>query len=252
MSKYQKTAIISVLFICIIAAIRIIDNNIIYNGSKFVEAFNTTSFEIKESQLNIWGEYIPKYMTMDDMINMGQKIANEIGIDDYEENSEDNELKKIYTIEKKSVDASTKIQITETIELLENGIYKPKNYISVNLTLYNKCSSIGYFEKNLTKVFERLMINPVKGIIITAAREGRVSELAAREIMEDLIRLLGGEVREIIIDNNLKTAYGYSGHMKDYVISKGDKINMDLAITYNEIEEKTYLYAGIPVITFEY
>ena len=40
--------------------------------------------------------------------------------------------------------------------------------------------------------------------------------------------------------------------MKDFVVSKGEKVNMDLAVTYNEEENKTYLYAATPVITLEY
>lgn len=252
MKKYQKSLTILIIIFCIIAAIRIIDKNIVYDGGKLVEAFNVTAFNIEETQLNIWGEYMPKYLTMNEIKDIGKQIAEDIGIQDYDESIEDTEVKKVYTIEKNSIHANTKIKIIETIELLESGTYRPKNLIMVNLTLYDRYLSIGYFENKIVSIFKELTIDPNKGIIVTASREGKVSELAAREIMRGVIKSLEGDIKEMITNNDLKSAYGYSNHMNEFVISKGEKINMDVAITYNELEEKTYLYAGIPVITFGY
>lgn len=219
---------------------------------KFVQAFSTTTFQIEEAELNIWGEYIPKYMQKVEMAAVVHAMALKLGILDYTATMEETNEKRTYTATKIGADADTRIQLVETIKSLENDTFSAKNYLIVNIALKNKCESVTYFEESLYHYFKELEIMPTTGLTITASKQGQISDIVAQDVMTDLIQALSGEVKSIYLEDELKTAYGYTNILEDYITSGGEKINMDLAVTYNEIEDKTYLYGAIPVITFEY
>ncbi|PKM51555.1 MAG: hypothetical protein CVV02_06365 [Firmicutes bacterium HGW-Firmicutes-7] len=252
MRIYRKILIVVILLTSLIITDKIIKDNTTYGGKDLVEAFGNTQFRIENTELNIWGEYIPKYMVKEEMCKVVEEVALKLGIENYHEDYVDVKDKKVYTIEKSSKDAHTKIQLVEIVEGTEDGTFKARNYLTVNIKLYNKYKSVGYFEKKLGKLYDEMDIVATKGLIITASQHGEISQAVAEEVMESMVYALKGEIKSIVEQEQLKSAYAYSKYMEDYVVTNGEKINMDLAITYNEIEEKTYFYVATPVITFEY
>jgi hypothetical protein len=230
----------------------VIDEDLVYGGEELVEAFGNTEFRIEDTELNVWGEYIPQYMTKEEMSMVVEGVAFKLGIENYHADFVDVKDKKVYTIEKSSNDAHTKIELVEIVENIDNGTFKARNYLTVNIKLYNKCKSIGYFEDEINKIYSDMEMIATKGLIITASQLGEISDENAKMVMEDIVEALKGEVKSMVSIQELKSAYGYSKYMDDYVVSNGEKINMDLAMTYNEIENKTIFYVATPVITFEY
>lgn len=252
MNRYRRGLIVVIIVLCTIIIGRIIEDKKIYGSNQLVEALSVTTFKIECAELNLSGEYMPKYMTKDEMKVVVEMVAQYLGIENYEESFEEIEDRVTFTIDKKASAAHTHIQLVEKTEHLDQGTFIARNYLTVNIKLSNQCNSIGYFENQLSKLYEDLEIQPSKGLIVTATQQGIVSEQEAKDVMLDIIQALNGEIREIYMDDEYHSAYGYSKFMKDFVISKGEKVNMDLAVTYNEEENTTYLYAATPVITSEY
>lgn len=252
MRIYRKILIVVILFLGLILADRVFTENIKYGGEELVEAFGNTKFRIEDTELNVWGEYIPKYMKKEEMAEVVENVALKLGIKEYHEDFVDVKDKKVYTIEKSSKDAHTKIQLVEIVESTDNGTFKARNYLTISIKLYDKYKSIGYYENRLVKLYDQMEIVPTKGLIITASQYGEVSIEVAQEVMEGIVLALKGEVKSIVALDEVNSVYGYSKYMEDFVVANGERINMDLAISYNEKEEKTYLYVATPVITFEY
>lgn len=247
--KLLAYILVIVIGIMLVRGIKVKD---IDGSRKFVEAFSETAFKVEAAELNIWGEYMPKYMQMDDMGVVVNEIATGLGVQGVTPVLEQSETKKTYTLIKTSLDATTKIQFVETITPLDNKTYQAKNYLVVNIVLHNKCQSITYFQELLGDYFKKLEIRPTTGLTITASKAGAISVPSAEAVMTHLVQALNGDVKSVFLEDEIKSIYGYTKDVKDYVTANGEKINMDLSVTYNELEDKTYLYGAIPVITFEY
>jgi len=252
MKAYRKALIISIIMISVIIVNRMIEEKKSYGSDQLVEALSMTAFTIESAEMNISGEYMPRYMTKDEMRVIAVMIADQLGIKNYEEIFQENENRITYTLEKKATAAYTRIELIEKTDMVDAGTYIARNYLTVTIKLFDKCHSISYFENQVTKLFADLKIVPTKGLNVTATHNGIISDEAAKAVMIDIIKALNGEIRGVYIDDSYQSAYGYTKHMKDFVISKGEKVNMDLAVTYDEEKNKTNLYAATPVITIDY
>lgn len=252
MNAYRRGLIISIIVISIIIAGRVLEEQKSYGSDQFVEALNRTTFTIESAEINLFGEYIPKYMTKNEMEIMVKMIGDRIGIKDYNEHLIEDENSITYQLDKEAIAANTHIKMVEKTELVEAGTYIARNYLSVNIKLFDKCHSISYFDNLTSKAFAELDIEPSKTLNIVASCKGKMTDEEAKQIMIEVIKSMNGEVRSIYINDAYLTAYGYSKSMKDYVMSKGEKINMDLAVTYDEENNETFLYAATPVITLDY
>lgn len=229
-----------------------IKTNDIEGNRKFVKAFSTTTFQIKESQLHIWGEYIPKFMEAMEIKSVVYDIANVLELKDYSEKYEETDTKKTFEITKVSDDATTSIKLVETINAVEDSTYRSQNYLTIDISLHNKVDSITYFQEQLEDYFNKIDVTPKTGLAITAIKNGKISDSEAKEVMTHLIEALSGEIKSLIMEKDLKNMYGYTRYVNNYVTSNGERINMDIAVSYNELEDNTYLYGAIPVITFDY
>jgi hypothetical protein len=69
-----------------------------------------------------------------------------------------------------------------------------------------------------------------------------------KEISEMLVRELQGEIAIEYDEGDLFTVYGYTGMLNEYVTSAGNKINIQIAITYNELTNKTTVTLATPVM----
>lgn len=252
MKVYQKI----LLYILIIAIGVMIMTGIktsdIGENRKFVNAFSTTTFQIQEAQLHIWGEYMPKFMEAAEIKSIVYNLAKELELNNYSENYEETDEKKTFEITKISDDATTSIKFVEIVSAVEDATYRSQNYLIVDIALHNKVSSVTYFQEQLEDYFNAINITPKTGLSITAVKNGVITDSEAKEVMAHLIEALSGEVKSVIMEKELKSMYGYTQYVNNYVTSNGEKINLDIAVTYNELEDKTYLYGAIPVITFEY
>lgn len=251
--NYKKIFVLILIVSLIIYVSNIFGNNRFDGNERLIEALAYSTFKLESADINIWGEYKPKYMTIDEMKSLVVQLSNELGIDEnYNEIIEDTDERRSYSIEKEGMYSLTTIKLIEIIENVQDDTFKANNYIVINITLYDRCQSILYFEKKLLKSYKNLGIEPITNLTITGSRSGNITEVQAKEIMHNIIQALDGQVRESYYTDYLKTVYGYTRHIDDYILSKGEKINMDIAITYDEEENKTYIYGAVPVITIEY
>ncbi len=251
-SVYKKIFAYVIVIVVGVLLMRGVQTSSIEGSKKFVEAFADTTFQLNEAELNIWGEYMPKYMQMTEIGEVVKAAASSLGIEGVTPVIEESDTKKTYTLTKTALEATTRVQFVEIISPVDGQTYQAKNYLIVNLVLHNKCQSITYFQELLGDYFAKLEMRPTIGLTITASKSGAVSENKAKAIMTQLVQALNGEVKSVYFEDELKSVYGYTKDVEDYVTANGEKINMDLSVTYNELEDKTYLYGAIPVINFEY
>ncbi len=57
---------------------------------------------------------------------------------------------------------------------------------------------------------------------------------------------------EILVNDVMKSYYGYTDKVSDYIIVGKSKININIAARYNEEDDKTYIWLGSPLIAMDY
>jgi hypothetical protein len=201
----------------------------------------------------MWGEYSKSYMTEAEMEQLALEMADKLGLEpEYEKQYDSEESKKVYSINKKTKEADTTIKVVEVIEKVPDDGLKVDNYIVINIVLSEKCNSILFFRDRITKIFEEMDMDVRDNLTITSQHKGKLDEYKAKEIVREIANKMSCQVKDSFKTENIYSIYGYSKYIDEHIVTEGEKINVDLALTYNELEDMTYLYAAIPVITIEY
>ena len=71
---------------------------------------------------------------------------------------------------------------------------------------------------------------------------------AADELLERMDARVVSENRTM----ELYTIYGYTPYIAEYQLQEGNAVNVNIAMHYNAEEDRTYIYAAVPVISVEY
>ncbi|GMQ62464.1 YwmB family TATA-box binding protein [Vallitalea maricola] len=248
----RKITCIILVFAALIVA-NDVEKMIVNGEEKLLTTFNEVNFTLCETDLNMWGEYSKSYMTKSEMEKLALEVVNKLGLEpEYNEDYNSKEFKKVYSINKKTKEADTTIKVVEIIEEVANNGLKVENYIVINIVLNDKCGSILYFRDKITEIFQEMNMDARDNLTITSKHKGKLDESKAKEIVKQIANKMSCQVKDSFKTENIYSIYGYSRYIDEHIITEGEKINVDLALTYNELEDMTYLYAAIPVITIDY
>ncbi len=89
-------------------------------------------------------------------------------------------------------------------------------------------------------------------VVYTGEAEGMLSEDEMKRLSKDFLEDLSArEVSSTYIDGSFDL-YAYSDAEEKYIVNNGEKINVNIIMTYDEIENKTKLYLCSPVINDVY
>lgn len=241
------------MIVGVLLLINNVEKSVINGEEKLLTTFNEVNFTLCETDLNIWGEYSKSYMNESEMKILGHEVANRLGLEpEFKEEYVSEEFKRVYSISKETIEADTTIKVVELIEEVSDNGLKVNNYIVINLVLNDKCSSIIYFRDEISDIFKEMDMDVRNNLTITSKHKGKINEMQAKEIVNQVAGKMSCRVKDSYKTDDIYSIYGYSRYIDEHIISEGEKINVDLALTYNEIEDTTYLYAAIPVITIDY
>lgn len=82
--------------------------------------------------------------------------------------------------------------------------------------------------------------------------EGKLSSFAAMKKIEDLVSSIRGKVVEELVTESYISTTVYTPFIQQTIEYDNKKINLHLAMRYNEYEDKTYFYVASPLITLSY
>ena len=111
-------------------------------------------------------------------------------------------------------------------------------------------------EKAVFSAMERLLKQFVSGSCVrttyTSVLPGELDAGRMEQIAGQIFRGLDGEMEEEIRDAGWISKTGYSDRIPCALQSGGKRINLNVALRYNDYEGRTYLWLGTPVISIPY
>ena len=93
---------------------------------------------------------------------------------------------------------------------------------------------------------------PQKGGTLKGHLSGQLSEEQQKQLVSRLFHTWGGTIQSEQTTENYYVAYGYTSGISFYKKINGERINLNIAITYHEIADETTIYLGIPLLTTDF
>lgn len=222
---------------------------------KLSEVFQGSQVVVSNSSIEMAGQYITKALTQEEKELALNTIIDQIGlkVTKNEFVQEKNGKAEILTVSKNSKQADTRIQLV-SMNVNESGeIPVVQNYIMIHLKLYDQFASILEYKKLIEDSFEQLKLSEQSSYVQFVGHiPGKISIDSKNEMTDHMLKELGGKVMYEDRVNPMYTVYGYSSGIPEYISVGESKVNIQIAMNYNEVQDETMVYLATPILNGSY
>lgn len=254
LDKKSKTLlyVIGVLWIAVIMQVAV--NVYLRPDGNLLEAFVNTNSYVSSYELEMVAEYGNQFLSEEDKKELLIFMGNKIGLEVKEEviiqkNSGDNEA----FVHKEGKNAETLLKVATIKSEDEKGISILKHYLIIRIKLFQGHDTILQYRDVISAMFKELKAANIEtNMQLSSNYKGKLSLEQMNKITDGMITDLEGKVAYENREEELYTVYAYTGLLPEYVSSLGNKINIHVAIQYDEEADSTNVYLGTPIINKGY
>lgn len=234
----SKIAVYLAVILWIFSAFNFFTRNKVDSEECIVQAFTNAALLDTSAKVSCMAEYKGNFKTIGEQEKLLKEAANVLGVSDYTINSSnDNE-----TI--KTTLASAKAGKSALLTFLSSG---ENQYISMEIQLLSKVNEAFGCKKNMEAAFKALGIKPA----VRMHFQGSVRSNLKLETRNDIASALLADMKAKVVSENKDmdcyNIYAYADDLDEHMWIDGDKVNINLAMNYNEINDRTYIYLAVPM-----
>ncbi len=190
----------------------------------------------------------------EDMKNLGnmtavcEEVFKTLGITNYSNNTTSTD-----TLKKADMSGSTKdgVKISAMASIVGNKSGSGDKYITIDATETVNGSAL-LLRGKIKEVFEKYGLKPTVNSCITGTYEGYLQDSQLENICRKILDDSDAKKVDSMRQENIISVSAFSPMIEDRLSIDGRKINLSLAIRYNKMENKTYLWVATPVVNTEY
>ncbi len=248
--KRTKVTLYMAMVLWVAVGTQLIVNRVFQEDFKITEAFIKSNTEEMQSSIEVVAEYKTGFLSDGDKKNIILGLAEAIGLTVDEEITVWQEgTRSEYFFFKQAKQATSEIKIVSMEQDVEEDVIEMRHYIIVRLNILKGIQSVDQYKVILEDALEKIGFNSRQFTLkFEGNREGNLSNEQKHEVALLLVEELQGEIALEYDEGDLYTVYAYTGMLNEYVTSMGNKINVQIAITYNELTNKTKIALATPVL----
>lgn len=221
----------------------------ITDEAKVVEVLGNVGTAEQTSVVEYYGTYTEGYLEKDEREAFLKNIASELGIT--------NNL----TVTNKSEDGRRETKVSKVTNAAETTLKMVTNtqegkqstqYIIANLTLQGGMEQALGYRKKLNKILEPYTEDIKSSANIIGSYDGELSLKNRNRVADAMLSELGASVVSENRDKKLYTILGYTPRINEYKMQEDQAVNVNIAMYYSAVKDKTYVYAAIPVLGLDY
>lgn len=192
-----------------------------------------------------YGKFGVCYLTQEEKERLVENIASALGItSSYGLATVCEDEVNTTVLSKESVNGSVTIKaITQEPQA---------QYVYVNITVYNNIDCAVSYRELVEGMFDAMGIQGNVNMNLVGSLEGALNSTEKNELADGLLDRLGAKVVTENRDNDIFTIYAYSKGAGSYITIGGNKINMNIAIGYDEEQDRTKVYLASPINSLDY
>ncbi len=247
--KRTQITLYMVVILWLAVATQMIVNRVFREDFQITEAFVKTDMQGMESSLEIVAQYNKDFLSEEDKKGMIRSIADAIGLTiDKEINVQKEATHSEYSFTKQAKQAYSEIKVI-SMEQQEEGYSRVHHYIIVRMSIKQSIKSIEGFKNKIENILKEIGVTDKQVTMqFNGNYDGMRSTAEKKRIAKFLVDELHGEIALEYEEGDLYTIYAYTGLISEYINSLGNKINIQIAITYDEENNKTMVTLATPIL----
>ncbi|MBQ8412585.1 MAG: YwmB family TATA-box binding protein [Lachnospiraceae bacterium] len=247
----KKTRIYIIVLIWAAAMLQLFINSAINREEKMIEqAMSESVSNIIESVVKAYSYYGNQEITQQGRELIVKNLANELGITSGYEIVTRKDGENITTaLEKKGAYGDTSVKV---ISLCERDAHNQKiieNYIMVEICLKGSAaSSAETYKEKLENMYTGLGMKPNTNVYLCSQRPGQLTEGEIQSETSAFLEEMDAISVERVEFDGVISIYGYSNGINEFVYQQNERVNVNIAFTYDEENDVTYIHRAIPFI----
>ena len=235
------------------ALLYLVNRQNFYGEEEIVEAFMQTPYSAVQSKIEAFGSLSGSYLIEEEREKLVKEMASMLGITEpYSLEKMESEEVQAVILSKPSKQAVTNIVYQLKTTANSRLEKEAKQYISISIVLYDSVDSGTRYKDMAEHMFELYGIEGEVSLSFTGEMLGNLSLRERNTLAEKLIDNIGGKVVRQFRSEELFTIYGYSRRLEEYEEVAGEKMNFNLAISYDETRDVTQIYLAVPYMMEDY
>lgn len=247
--KRTKVTLYMAAVLWLAFATQVMVNRVFKEDLKITEAFVKANTDEMQSSIEVVAEYASDFLSETDKKDMIVQLADAIGLNIDRDISISREGTRIeYSFIKMAKQATSEIKLI-SLELEEDSAIKIKHYIIIRLSVLDSIQSIDRYKNIIEATLAELGVeNRQTTMQYKGSYDGELSLEDKNQIMTSLVEELKGEIALEYDEGDIYTVYAYTGLLNEYIDTMGSKVNIQIAMTYNEISDKTTVTLATPIL----
>lgn len=247
--KRTKLTLYIAAVLWLAVATQMIVTRVFQEDFQITEAFVKTKTEEMQSSLETVAKCKSGFLSDEDKKQLILDLADAIGlVVDDEISVWEEDGRSEYYFYKKAKQATSEIKLV-SMEKEEDGITKMNNYIVIRLNILKGIQSMDKYKNILEEELDNMKVEEQQTTLkFEGNREGNLTTEQKHELAVLLVDELQGKIALEYDEGDIYTVYAYTGMLEEYITSLGNKINIQIAISYNELTNNTKISLATPIL----
>lgn len=248
MKTSGKISLIALVWLAVAAQLFI--NQGIHRRGDVVEAFSSSEVIPVEACVSVYGDFGDMTLTGETKDTMLRNLAKKLGITEgYEITASGGDSYQESTLTKDGKYGRTVIQIVSMDVKNQDDEPAIQQTVLSDITIYDDLAYAMECKEQIEEIYHEIGMEPNVNICLKGKVAGELSASRRQELTGDILEKLNASVVQEIDNENYYCLYGYTSQFERVIYQNGKKINVNLAITYNEEENMSYLRLAVPYIS---
>jgi len=143
----------------------------------------------------------------------------------------------------------TEVKVITIANTKDNGEVVYENYIMMEIELKGAAGSNAYaYVEQLEDIYKELGMVANTNIYMCSQVPGEMTSKEMEAEAADFLDSMGATQIEEVGFDGIKMIYGYGSNIGEYVYHGDEKVNVNIAFTYDQEQDVTYIHRAIPFI----
>lgn len=218
------------------------------DGISITDAFNSSGAKMVVNELYFFTRADDDFKNLQSLSAVCEDVFKELEISGYKKNTTSSD-----DLAKTDILGTTKdgVKVSAMASIVGNKSGKGDKYITVDATETINGSAL-LLRNKIERVFNDHGLKAVVNSCITGTYDGNLQDSQLENICRKILNDSDAKKVESLRQENIISVSAFSPMIKDKLSIDGKNINLSLAIRYNKLENKTYLWVATPVVNTEY
>lgn len=249
MNKKSKIYLLVLIWAAVLLQLFI--NSSINRERRMVEQVMSEGvYNMTEGRVKAYGYYGGDELSEDTRTLIAVRLANQLGVESgYEITQREGDGNKTTVLTKEGAQGDTVIKVISLTGEDKYGQEINENYILVELVLKQTAGAAAYdYKEKLMEMYDDLGMKANTNVYLCSQAKGELTEAEIDTEIQNFMNEMDASIVERSEFDGIVCVYGYSRGISEYVYQDKNPVNVNIAFSYDEAEDVTYIHRAVPFV----